>query len=122
MYNWSTGTTRLKKNTDQFNIFSLEQTINFGLNGTKISRKSLVKYWDVIKIDVDKKKYLSKKKAMALLTAILFFFKDKTISDWLELRRSTTSLVVISFVEPTITLIVSTSGMVTRRFSNLCAI
>jgi len=60
MYNWSTGTTRLKKNTDQFNIFSLEQTINFGLNGTKISRKSLVKYWDVIKIDVDKKKYLSK--------------------------------------------------------------
>lgn len=60
MYNWSTDTKRLIKNTDKFEIFSLEQAINFGLNNTKLSLKSLVKYWDIMNIDLDKKNYLAK--------------------------------------------------------------
>lgn len=60
MYNWSTDTTRLSKNKAKSDIYFLEQAINFGLNGNKLSLKSLVKYWDILKIDPDKKNYLSK--------------------------------------------------------------
>lgn len=60
MYNWSTDTKRLSKNRDKFEVYSLEQGINFGLNGAKLSLQSLAKYWDVLKIDSDKKNYLSK--------------------------------------------------------------
>lgn len=60
MYNWSIDTKRLSKNKDKFEIFSLEQAINFGLNNTKLSLKSLVKYWNILNIDSDKKKYLTK--------------------------------------------------------------
>jgi len=60
MYNWSTDTKRISKNKDKFELFSLEQSINFGLNKTKLSLKSLKKYWNLLNIDLDKKNYLSK--------------------------------------------------------------
>lgn len=60
MYNWSTNTKRLSKNKDKFELYSLEQAINFGLNNTKLSLKSLIKYWDQLNIDSDKKNYLFK--------------------------------------------------------------
>lgn len=60
MYNWNTNTTRLKKDTDKYNIFTLEQKINFGLNNTKLSLKNLKKYWHQLAIDPAKKKYLEK--------------------------------------------------------------
>lgn len=60
MYNWNTNTTRLKKDTDKHNIFTLEQKINFGLNNTKLSLKNLKKYWHQLTIDPAKKKYLEK--------------------------------------------------------------
>ncbi len=58
MYNWSTDTIRLKKNTQEWTIFQLEQAINFGLNDTKISASALKKYWDKLHLDPDKKRYL----------------------------------------------------------------
>ncbi len=60
MYNWNTDTTRLKKNPDEYHKFVLEQRINFGLNGEKLSRKMLQKYWDQLNIDLSKKSYLQK--------------------------------------------------------------
>lgn len=60
MYNWSTNTKKLTKNKDKFAIYSLEQAINFGLNGTKLSLTELKKYWKHLSIDSEKKSYLSK--------------------------------------------------------------
>ncbi|MBU0974471.1 hypothetical protein KKD03_02105 [Patescibacteria group bacterium] len=60
MYNWSTDTTRLKKDPDQYNIFMLEQMINFGLNNKKLPLSLLKKYWSKLDIDRNKKLYLKK--------------------------------------------------------------
>ncbi len=60
MYNWSIDTTRLKKDSDQYNIFVLEQRINFGLNNQKLSLSHLRKYWDKLDINLSKKSYLKK--------------------------------------------------------------
>jgi hypothetical protein len=60
MYNWNTDTTRLKKDTSQYDKFVLEQQINFGLNNSKISLEKLKKYWDQLEIDLAKRNYLKK--------------------------------------------------------------
>jgi hypothetical protein len=60
MYNWNTDTTRLKKDTPQYDRFVLEQQINFGLNNTKLSLKKLKKYWDQLDLDSAKQNYLKK--------------------------------------------------------------
>ena len=60
MYNWSTNTTGLKKDSDKYNIFILEQMINFGLNDKKLSLFLLKKYWNKLDIDPNKKSYLEK--------------------------------------------------------------
>lgn len=58
MYNWSTDTKKLKKNKEKYTIWKLEQLVNFGLNGKKISEKELRKYWSRLELDPMKKKYL----------------------------------------------------------------
>ena len=60
MYNWSTNTKRLKNNPQQYDIFELEQLINFGLNNQKISLAKLRKYWHQIDIDPNKRAYLKR--------------------------------------------------------------
>ena len=60
MYNWSVDTTKLKQNINKFEVFVLEQRINFGLNDQKLSLKSLKKYWHQLKIDPQKRAYLEK--------------------------------------------------------------
>ncbi len=60
MYNWNIDTTRLKKNTSKYDIFVLEQQINFGLNNTKISLKKLKTYWNKLNIDPAKRNFLKK--------------------------------------------------------------
>lgn len=60
MYNWSVNTTRLKKNSTKYQIYQLEQRIDFGLNGQKLSLSSLKKYWNQLNIDSKKKSYLQK--------------------------------------------------------------
>jgi len=57
MKNWSTNTNKLSKNSKEFSIWKLEQLINFGLNGDKIKKSELKKYWSVIDIDPAKRKF-----------------------------------------------------------------
>jgi hypothetical protein len=51
MYNWNTNTTELKKNPEKFKIWKLEQAINFGLNGEKLNKKEVKKYFSRLKLD-----------------------------------------------------------------------
>lgn len=59
MYNWSTDEKELKKDPENYKIWRLEQLANFGLNGEKIKLEDLKKYWDKIKIDPARRKFLS---------------------------------------------------------------
>lgn len=58
MYNWSVDESALKKHPKKHAIWKLEQLINFGLNGEKISRKLLKKYWNKIRIDPARRRFL----------------------------------------------------------------
>lgn len=58
MYNWSIDTTELKKDKKKYAVWRLEQMVNFGLNGEKISREEIKKYWKILDLDRNKKKYL----------------------------------------------------------------
>ncbi len=58
MYNWSTDTTRLKKYPEKYDVWKLEQMINFGLNGEKIDITKLRKYWKKLDIEPLKRKCL----------------------------------------------------------------
>jgi hypothetical protein len=58
MHNWSTDTTKLKKNKKRYAIWRLEQMVNFGLAGKKINRQEIKKYWKLIDLDSRKKNYL----------------------------------------------------------------
>jgi len=60
MYNWSVNTTRLKKNSEKYEVFILEQRINYGLNNQKLSLSLLRKHWDKLDIDPNKKTFLKK--------------------------------------------------------------
>ncbi|MDO8610729.1 MAG: hypothetical protein Q7R95_09360 [bacterium] len=59
MYNWSTDITELKKTPEKYTIWKLEQLINYGLDGEKLSRKLLIKYWDKLHIDPKKRDALA---------------------------------------------------------------
>jgi hypothetical protein len=58
MHNWSIDITELKKDKKQYAIWRLEQMVNFGLGGKKICREEIKKYWKIIDLDRNKKKYL----------------------------------------------------------------
>lgn len=58
MYNWSVNLKELKKHPEKAVIWGLEQTINFGLNGKKLDKGLVKKYWNKIHIDPDRKKFL----------------------------------------------------------------
>ena len=58
MYNWSVDTNALKKDSEQYLIWELEQLINFGLGREKLDKKKLKKYFDKLDIDKEKRKYL----------------------------------------------------------------
>lgn len=59
MYNWSTDTARLKKNTVAYAKWKLTQQINFGTQGKKLSAVLLKKYLKVLAIDKGKKAFLT---------------------------------------------------------------
>lgn len=58
MYNWSVDEEELKKDPVQYDRWQLEQTINFGLNGTKISARKLQKHWEHLTLDPDRRRFL----------------------------------------------------------------
>ncbi len=59
MYNWSVDTKRLKKNSEEYIVWKLEQTINFGLGKDRLDARQLKKYFGRLNIDPDKKEYLN---------------------------------------------------------------
>ena len=59
MKNWSVDIKKLRKSKEQFAIWKLEQMVNFGLDGKKIRKSELKKYWDIINIDPAKRKFLA---------------------------------------------------------------
>ena len=59
MKHWSVDTTELRKDSDAYAVWRLEQMINFGLRDDKISREDLIKYWDRIVLDPFKKRFMS---------------------------------------------------------------
>lgn len=58
MYNWSTDEKNLMKDGEKYTIWKLEQMANFGLDGEKISREKLERYWGCLTLDPKRKKYL----------------------------------------------------------------
>lgn len=58
MKNWNTDTATLKKDPEKYAIWKLEQLVNFGLDGEKIKKKELRKYWDKLRLDPAKKAFL----------------------------------------------------------------
>lgn len=59
MRHWSVDTRDMRENKNAYAVWKLEQAVNFGLRGGKISRKELVKHWDKLDIDPAKKRFLS---------------------------------------------------------------
>ena len=51
MYNWSTDQKEFQKDPEKYAIWRLEQMVNFGLNGKKIDKKELKKYWSKLNLD-----------------------------------------------------------------------
>lgn len=58
MRNWSVNESVLKKYPEKYNIWKLEQLINFGLGNEKLSPQSLKKNINKLDIDPLKKRYL----------------------------------------------------------------
>lgn len=58
MYNWNTDVQELKKSPEKFRIWQLEQKINFGLNGKKLNKKELKKYFSKLKLDKSRAKFI----------------------------------------------------------------
>jgi len=54
MYNWSTDEEKLKKDSpEKYQLWKLVQTINYGLDGHKLSKSQLKKSWPSIKDKID---------------------------------------------------------------------
>ena len=59
MRNWSVDTSRFEKNSREYEIWQLEQLLNFGLSeGETLDRKQLEKYLPVLQIDRDTRNFL----------------------------------------------------------------
>ena len=58
MKNWSVDEKFLKKHPEKYNIWRLEQLINFGLGNEKLPIQSIKKNINKLSIDPLKKRYL----------------------------------------------------------------
>lgn len=58
MYNWSVDLKKMPQNSPQAVIWRLQQTINFGLNGERLNKSLIRKYWKKLRIDPARKKFL----------------------------------------------------------------
>lgn len=58
MHNWSVDTTELEKDPEKFAIWRLEQMVNFGAGGERISSADLRHYWNRLLLDPAKKRFL----------------------------------------------------------------
>jgi len=59
MYNWSVDEKKFKKEDPEgYQIWKLEQMINWGLGGEKLNESLVRKYWRKLFLDPLKKEYL----------------------------------------------------------------
>jgi len=58
MHNWSVDTKELEKDPEAYAIWRLEQMINCGTGGERISTNHLFQYWDRLFLDPDKKRFM----------------------------------------------------------------
>lgn len=61
MINWNTDELKFKKRSpEEYEIWRIVQKINYGLEGEKIDKKQILKYWNIIssKLDIENKKTL----------------------------------------------------------------
>lgn len=58
MKNWSIDEKELKKDKKAYIVWRLEQLINYGLEGEKLDKKLVKKYWNKIEIDPAARQYL----------------------------------------------------------------
>lgn len=58
MYNWNTDTKKWNKKSSSYQIWRLEQLINYGLNGEKLDIKQLKKYWTELTLDKHRKRFI----------------------------------------------------------------
>lgn len=60
MYNWSVDEKAFKKaDPEGYRIWRLEQMINWGLGGEKLSERLVRKYWRKLKLDRLTREYLT---------------------------------------------------------------
>lgn len=57
MHNWSTDTTKFVDDEAR-EVWELEQSINYGLNGKKIDRQKLVKYFSKLSLDIHRRRFI----------------------------------------------------------------
>lgn len=58
MYNWNTDVSAWNKKSPSYQIWKLEQLINFGLNGNKLDLTLTRKYWSKLDLEPSRKKFL----------------------------------------------------------------
>jgi len=58
MHNWSVDEAKLKQHPEEYAKWRLEQLINFGLDGEKLTRDELRRYLPDLNIDPHKRRYL----------------------------------------------------------------
>lgn len=57
MYNWSTDEEKFKKEDPEgYRLWRLTQLINYGLDGEKLSKKEIKKYWPKLEKRIDPEK------------------------------------------------------------------
>jgi len=59
MNHWSVNTKELEKDRVMFDIWRIEQWVNWGIGNTRIKRTDLIKYWSELDIDPWKRRALS---------------------------------------------------------------
>lgn len=60
MHNWSSDLRALRSRSHAaFELFILEQKINFGLGRSRLARQKLLRYWQKLRIDPLRKKFLA---------------------------------------------------------------
>ena len=59
MKNWSVDEKELKKDKKAYIVWRLEQLINYGLEGEKLDKRLVKKYWNKINIDPAAREYFS---------------------------------------------------------------
>lgn len=58
MRNWSTDTSLMDKNSEEYKQWRLEQLINFGIDKERLKRSELQRLLSIIDIDPEKRSFL----------------------------------------------------------------